>query len=262
MSKPFQILDAAAWVGQYPFRGIAGSSLEDFRNKMQALDIGRAVVSPFEAIFWENNLDAYCHWERQLSGYNEFELWPVVNPAMPGQVQEFQNLWDRGTTRPAGLRLTPNYHGYRLDDPCVAELMEVARKRDLVVQLFTRIADERWHWMLRTPGVSEDDVLYFTSAFAGMRLLISGLNNLQFLISRLKQQPRLHVDLSRHRGPIFGVEKLLGRVPPAQVVFGSLWPIQIVEATLWQILEARIDDSMRAAVLGGNLTRLLKTDHS
>ncbi len=254
MNHSFQIVDVAAWVGHYPFRGIVNSSLEHMRRQMRSIGIAKAIVSPFEAVFWENNLDAYEQWLLRLGGRQDLELWPVVNPAMPGQLEEFSRLCE--AHRPRGLRLTPNYHGYRLDDPRVAALMELARGREMVVQVFPRIADERWHWMLKMPPVETDDLLYFTSAFARQPIILSALNSIREFLPRLRQQPRLCVDISRLRGPIFAVERLLEQVPSKQVLFGSLWPIQITEATLWQVLEARIDEKVKSAVLRDNFLEL------
>lgn len=254
MKDSFQIVDVSAWVGQYPFRGIANTTIEHLRRKMRKLNMVRAVVSPFEAVFWENNLDAFTHWAEQLRDCRELELWPVINPSMPGQLSEFRRLWEKHRFR--GFRLTPNYHGYAVESACVAEVMDFARQRDLAAQLVIRIADERWHWMLKTPGVENDALSYFTGVFAGNRMIISGHNSIRTLTSRLKQQPRLFVDISRVRAPIFAVENLLRDIPPGQVLFGSLWPIQIIEATLWQVLEARMDNQAKDAVLRANFENI------
>jgi predicted TIM-barrel fold metal-dependent hydrolase len=255
MNRPIQIIDVAAWVGHYPFRGILNSSLEHLRQQMRAIGIAKSIVSPFEAIFWENNLDAHAQWLLRLGARQDLELWPVVNPAMPGQLEEFKRLCE--VNRPRGLRLTPNYHGYRLDDPCVARLMGLAGQFGIVVQVFARIADERWHWMLKVPPVASEDLLYFTSVFAGQRIILSAVNSIREFIPRLKQQPSLYVDISRLRFPIFALEQLLTDAPPEQVVFGSLWPIQITEATLWQVEEARVDEKVKTAVLRDNFLNLV-----
>jgi predicted TIM-barrel fold metal-dependent hydrolase len=255
MNHSFQIIDVAAWVGHYPFRGILSSSLEHMRRQMRGIGIAKAIVSPFEAVFWENNLDAYEQWLLRLGGRQDLELWPVVNPAMPGQLDEFKRMCE--SHRPRGVRLTPNYHGYRLEDTCVAALMQFAAAKEMVVQVFSRIADERWHWMLKTPPVATDEILYFTSAFAGQPMILSALNSIREIIPRMKQQPRLCVDISRLRGPIFAAEQLMAEAPPKQVLFGSLWPIQIAEATLWQVLEARMDDKIKSAVLRDNFLELV-----
>ena len=131
------VIDVAAWVGQYPFRGIAGSDVEALKRKMGELRIERAIIAPFEGIFWENTLDAYEQCAAKLEQEKSLELWPVVRL---GATFGLEQLLDR--YRPRGIRLLPNYHGYRLSDPGAADLMQLARERGMIVQVFQRVADE------------------------------------------------------------------------------------------------------------------------
>lgn len=255
MSQPQTTIDVAGWVGQYPFRGIHNSSLAHLTAKLESLQIERAIVSPFEALFWENNLDAWQLWAARLADKPRLELWPVVNPAQPGQLSAFESMLD--AYRPRGLRLLPNYHGYQLADPAVETLMRLADQRGMIVQVFQRIADERWHWMLPMPAVQEEELVAFVQQYPHQRILISGMNHPQVLAEVMAKQPQLYADISRLRGPLFAVERLVEQVPAQRLTFGSLWPIQVIEATLWQLWDARIPEASRQAMLYGNAQRLL-----
>jgi predicted TIM-barrel fold metal-dependent hydrolase len=245
------VIDVGAWIGAYPFRGIPNSSLDHLRQKMTALGIERAIVSPYEAIFWENNLDAYAHFAEQLAGDAAIEVWPVVRP---GATAGLESLLDR--FRPRGLRLLPNYHSYRLSDASARDILELAKSRGMVTQVFQRIADERWHHLLKVPAVDQTDLEYVTGVHTDQRILLSGLNVLVPFASRLRQNPGLYVDVSRIRGPQFAIESLVQSLPVEKLLFGSLWPVQIIEATLWQITSARIDDASRRRLLFENAKSL------
>jgi predicted TIM-barrel fold metal-dependent hydrolase len=247
------VIDVSAWIGSYPFRGIPNSSLENLRAKMKELKIERAIVSPYEAVFWENNLDAYERFAEQLSGDATIELWPVVRP---GATIGLEKLLER--FRPRGLRLLPNYHGYRLSDPSAQEILDLAKSRGMIVQVFQRIADERWHYLLKVPPVDQADLEYLTSVHTDQRILLSGLNSLAPFASRLRQNVNLYADLSRVRGPQFAIESMVKSLPVEKLLFGSLWPVQIIEATLWQITSAKIDDELKTALLRDNARALLK----
>jgi predicted TIM-barrel fold metal-dependent hydrolase len=246
------VIDVSAWIGSYPFRGIPRSSLEDLRRKMSEPSIERAIVSPYEAIFWENNLDAYEQFASRLSNDASIEVWPVARPAA---MHGLEKLLDR--FQPRGIRLLPNYHGYRLSDPFLKPVFDLAKERRMIVQIFARIADERWHYLLQVPPVDQNDLDYVTSVHTDQPIILSGLNSLAPFASRLRQNPNLFVDLSRIRGPQFAIEQIVNSLPVEKLLFGSLWPVQIIEATLWQITSAKIEDSIKQRLLAENARSLL-----
>lgn len=248
------VIDVSAWIGAYPFRGIPNSSLEDLRAKMNELQIERTIVSPYEAIFWENNVDAYERFATQLANDDKIEVWPVVRP---GATVGLEKLLDR--FHPRGIRLLPNYHNYRLSESSAREILDLAKSRKLIVQVFQRIADERWHYLLKVPPVDQNDLEYLTSVHTDQRILLSGLNSIAPFASRLQQSPNLYADLSRIRGPQFAIEAMVKSLPVEKLVFGSLWPVQIIEATLWQISNAKIDEALQKKLLRDTAFALLNT---
>lgn len=252
MTPTCPVVDVALWLGQYPFRGIPDSSVESLEARLAALNVERGVVAPLEGIFWENNLDAYDRLADEISGGATLDVWPVLRP---GALHGVGKLLDR--YHPRGLRLCPNYHNYRLSDPAAAEIFDLARERGMIVQVFQRIADERWHYLLKVPGVDPTDLEYVTGVYPDQPTILSGLSSIPAFASRLRQLPNLYADLSRVRGPQFAVEQLCQSCPADKLLFGSLWPIQIIEATLWQVTTARIDDDARGAILHGNARKLL-----
>ena len=167
-----------------------------------------------------------------------------------------EQLLDR--FRPRGLRLLPNYHSYRLSDSAAREILDLAKSHRVIVQIFQRIADERWHHLLKVPPVDQTDLEYVTSVHADQRILLSGLNSVAPFASRLRQNENLYADLSRIRGPQFAIESMVKTLPVEKLVFGSLWPVQIIEATLWQITSAQIEDSIKDQLLRGSALALLK----
>jgi predicted TIM-barrel fold metal-dependent hydrolase len=245
------VIDVSAWVGQYPFRGVP-SSMAELKRRAASCGIARFVVAPYEAVFWENTLDAYAEWAEKLADEPLVEVWPVVRP---GAMHGLDKLLERH--RPRGLRLVSNYHGFRLYESTVDPIMRLARERGMVVQVFQRLADERWQWIAHVPEVPLHDLEYVTSVYDRQPIIVSAMNRPQSLADRLTHQPQVYVDISRVRGPAFAIESLVSSVPVNRLLFGSLWPVQIIEATLWQVTTARIDAAQRDAILHDNARSLL-----
>ena len=135
--------------------------------------------------------------------------------------------------------------------------MRLARERGMIVQIFTRLADERWHWMLKVPELPLHDIEYAIAIYDQQPLIVSGLNQPQSLAGRMRQHPMLYADISRHRGPTSGIERLVKSAPVDRLLFGSLWPVQVIEATLCQVTAAHIDPAARDAILRDNAASLL-----
>jgi predicted TIM-barrel fold metal-dependent hydrolase len=259
--EPAPICDVAAWLGPYPFRHLRECSLDDLVARCDRLGIGRVVASGYDNLFAQNGLETWRIWREAIAAHpaeTRIDYWPVVNPAAPGELRRFSEY--AAVHRPRGIRLLPNYHGYRLWEPAVADVMAVARQMDLVVQVFVRIADERWHWMLHTSAVDvNQDIAYLTSQFQEQPLVISGASagEIGFLGRRMRQQRMLYADLSRVRGPIFALDRIDQAAPVDRLLFGSLWPVQIIEASLWEITTSTLDAGIQRAILGGNYAALM-----
>lgn len=251
-----QSIDVAAWVGAYPFRHLKYCSAADLQRQMEQSAIGRVVVSHFNCLFIEDSPAAYLRAVAEIGEVSGLELWPVVNPSRPSQLNAFDRCLDAEPAR--GVRLLPNYHGYSLADRCVAELVKWAESRDMIIQVFQQIADVRWQWMLTVPPVPLPELLDFCTSHTEAKILLSGVDRLPALAPVFPGNPRLYADTSRLRGPQFAVENVVQSIPLDRLVFGSLWPLQITEATLWQIRSAAISPAERRQVLYGNATELLE----
>lgn len=250
------IVDVSAWVGAYPFRGIPHSSLADLRAHAATLNIERFIVSSFDNLFNENNLDAYDRWRQTLDDMPFIEHWPVVNPSMPGQLRRLEQLVDRH--QPRGLRMLPTYHGYSLRDDCVEQLMAFAAQRRMVVQIFSMIADPRWHFMLKVPSLDPQQLDYLISRHCDARLIISGMQPVERFAERARQCPNLYLDISRVRGPVFPVDTLIEKFPPQKLLFGSLWPIQMIEGSLWHVTWSDLPAKTQGMILHDNFNALMQ----
>lgn len=254
-------IDVNAWTGQFPFRSLAGTTVEETEERLSRLGFGGMIAAPMEAIFQEDSYAAEenlsCELEARQGLLPCVWQFKVVNPVCAWWEREWWRAVEELCV--SGLRLCPTFHGYRLDDPVVARVMGAAAEANLPVQVLCKMQDWRLQWLLRTADVEVDQVEPFARRFGGQAVILSGLHvgDMLKIAGTVNACPRLVLDTSRLKGPWRTFDKLLASVDSGRLAFGSLWPINLPECPLAQIEAAAMPTEIREAILGGNAAMLL-----
>src|SRR3989442_1538286 len=148
-----------------------------------------------------------------------------INPKSPDWEEDLRRCSEEH--RMPGIRLHPNYHGYKLDDPNFARLLKLAADHRLIVQLAVLMEDERMmHPLLRNDPVDLAPLAKIVKQTPGLHLvLLNALGKLsgQSLIDLIRAG-NVYVELSMLEG-VGGVANLLAEVPVDRVLFGSHAPL-------------------------------------
>ena len=180
-----------------------------------------------------------------------------VNPTLPDWEDDLRRCTEEHQMR--GIRLHPNYHGYKLDDPVFSRLLQLAAARGLLVQLAVQMEDERTqHPLLRVPAVDPTPLAALVKATPKLRLQLLNSH------TRLRAEPLLrliaagevHVEISSLEG-VGGVANLLAQVPLNRVHFGSHAPFYYFESALLKLKESPLTEAQLTAIREGNAGRLL-----
>ena len=217
---------------------------------------------------WVGSLDGLFH--RDVGGVNQrlteicadqhgIELLPfgTVNPNLPDWQDDLRRCVD--DHQMPGIRLHPNYHGYRLDDPLAAELFDLAAQRRMIVQVVIRMDDIRvQHPLMQIPDVDARPLADLVATRPGLHVLV--LNALATVrgnvLRRLAAERRIGFEIAMREG-VGGVASLLGEVPWEQVFFGSHTPLYPVESARLKLHESGLGSPERPAIEFGNAQRLL-----
>lgn len=253
------IVDCNAYLGRWPFRRTPCDELPRLIEAFRKHGVGQA---------WVGSLDGLFH--RDLGGVNHrlaetcqqehgVELLPFgsVNPMLPDWQEDLRRCAEE--YRMPGIRLHPNYHGYRLDEPVFAQLLDLAVQRSLIVQIVVRMDDVRvQHPLMQVPDVDTRPLADLVKARPSLRVVV--LNAFATVrgaeLKRLAAADRVWFDIATQEG-VGGVEALTREVPPSRILFGSHVPLFALESAVLKMREADLDDACRQAIEHENAVRLL-----
>ena len=275
------MIDANAFLGEWPFRRLPYAQPEDGLRKMDALGIVKAVVSRLENDFYKDllvgNEELYAivqqYPDRFIPAY-------TINPGFRGWECDLEICINDFGMR--NLRLHPNYHQYsRLKGNSAAHsrgawlshvpavrtfsasqaqaLLGKAEELDLVVRISIGVEDRRFaHWLMKAPSVTMIDAAEAVNGFPGVRFVVCGatFSEVRSLWSTAYHQDNLYFENSRVQGPIGDVDDLCALMGADHLLFGSNLPINYAESAKFSIEYAEVPDDAKLALFRGNAQRL------
>lgn len=253
-------VDVNVSLSRYPFRRLRGDETPELVAHLRARGVRRAWAGSFDALLHKDLAGANLRLAEECRRHGAGLLVPfgAVDPSAPDWEEDLRRCHE--DLRMPGLRLHPNYHGYRLDDPRFERLLRAAAERGLVVQIAIQVEDDRTqHPLVRVPRVDEGPLPGVLARVDGLKLVL--LNAL----SRALQGPSLRAlaeaggvsfDLSTVR-KVGGVEELVEALGSDCLLFGSHAPFFTFEAMPMVLREAGLGADVERAIRAENARRLL-----
>ncbi len=253
------IVDVNANLSRWPFRRTPCDERPRLVERLAAHSVEQAWVGSLDGLFHRDlegvnrRLADACRDERRI------RLTPFgsVNPRLPDWPEDVRRCAE--DHRMPGIRLHPNYHGYRLDEPVFGELLDLAVRHRLIVQLVVRMDDVRvQHPLMQVPDVDVKPLAAQLRARPTLRLML--LNSHASVripdLQPLAALPGCGVDIAMKEG-VEGVAELIRTVPYGQVFFGSHLPLFALESAILKLQESALADDVRRAIECDNALRWL-----
>lgn len=257
------IVDVSVSLSRWPLRRLPCDEIARLVEKLRACGVTEAWAGSLDGVFHKDVGGVNARLVRQCGKCSPGLLRPFgsVNPMLPDWREDLRRCQE--DYHMPGIRLHPSYHGYRLDDPAFAELLTLAGRRGLIVQLVVRMEDPRTqHPLMRVPDVDTGPLPALLAARRGLRLVLLGA--LQTVrgeaITRLIRAGEVCFEISMLEG-VGGIASLLGRVPVDRILFGSHLPLFILESAIFKLQESELLPARANAITHQNAQRLLKTAH-
>ncbi len=255
-----KIIDVNANLSRWPFRRVACDRREKLVAKLKEHGVEEA---------WVGSLDGLLH--RDVGGVNArlaeackdekgVRLVPfgTVNPTFPDWREDLRRCHE--DYRMPGVRLQPNYQGYGLDLPALAELLALAAKRRLIVQIAMRMEDTRTqHPLMQVPDVNAKPLAELLTARPGPRVvLLNWPRSVRgALLAKLTAVENVYFDIAMNEG-VGGVGKLLAVIPSERLLFGSHLPLFNLESSILKLQESVLTPAQLKAITHANAQRLMK----
>ena len=253
------MIDTNVYVSRWPFRRLDGDEPARLVAKLREGRVEQAWAGSFEGILARDIAGVNNRLAETCGGFGEGVLIPfgTVNPKLPDWQEDVRRCHEEH--RMPGIRLHPNYHGYKLDDPIFAELLKLATERRLIVQLALSMEDPRTQSPLaRVPAVELAPLMGVVKSTPGLRL---ELLNCTSQIGREEYAAALasgdvSMDISMVEG-VGGLARLVRQVPLSRVLFGSYYPFFYFESAVLKVQESGLEEASQKAICTENGRRLV-----
>jgi predicted TIM-barrel fold metal-dependent hydrolase len=255
------VIDANAYLGHWPFRKLSCNSVTGLIALMDRNGIERAVVSPLESVFYEYSYMSQVNSDlAQEVGKFPYRFLPfyTVNPGFPGWEDDLKFCVTDLMAK--GIRLYPNYHGYKANSSETKRLFTMCAQLNLPVYISLRFEDERVHHPLaKVPPVSVQDVGEALIGFPGLKVILGGIR-----LTEIEDLQRNHPDMTNYvvemsyiQTPFRCFERLVDLMGEDRVLFGTGMPYWYPESALLKIKSSKVSNRVKEKVLGENFLCLI-----
>ena len=253
------LIDTNVSLSRWPCRRLPLDDTPALVAKLRSQGVKQAWAGSFDGLLHKDIASVNARLAEDFRKHGRGLLVPFgsVNPVLPAWEEDLRRCQEEH--KMPGIRLHPNYQGYKLDDPVFARLLDEARARGLIVQLVVTMEDERTqHPLMRAPHVDVAPLVALLASRPDSRIVLlnwsRGVSGAP--LAKLSAAPQVHFDIATLEG-VGGVANLLKQVPADRVVFGSYAPFFYFESALLKLKESALSESQLTSIRADNARRLL-----
>lgn len=255
------LIDVNVSLSRWPTRRMPLDETDELVAKLAERHVMEAWAGSLDGILHKDLAAVNVRLSQECRQPRAMRLVPfgTVNPKLPDWEEDMRRCVE--DLRMPGIRIYPNYHGYTLDDPAFARLLELSVAWQTIVSLPLVMEDERMmHPLLRVPPVDIAPLAETLQRVPEARIVLLNAPAIRGLrgdkLQRLLSAANVSVDIAMLDG-LGGVAKLLEEFPVERVLFGSHAPLFYVESSLLKLHESTLETAQWNAMAHGNARRLL-----
>jgi len=256
------IIDANAYLGNWPFRRLRHNTAQGLLALMERHKIDKAVVSSINAIFYKN-----CHAGNEELAMETREYqdrlipFATLNPMYAGWEDDLEQCAEE--FRMKGLRLFPHYHNYKLTDDESLRLIDGATKRHMPVSIPIRVVDRRQrHWLDNVRDLAHSEIEEIIKARPETTFILTngaGWQNSQLAKNEELKSRKFFIEISRLTSVLQeSIPKLLDALGPGKLVFGTGMPFKYPMPALLKMDMLNAEDDVKEHIYWRNIADVLQ----
>jgi predicted TIM-barrel fold metal-dependent hydrolase len=256
-----RFVDTNVSIGRWPFRRLPCDETPKLVEKLRSYGVTSAWTGTLDGLLHKDirSANARLAAECRRDGRGVLVPFGSINPMLPDWEEDLRLCVEEH--RMPGIRLHPNYHGYKLDDAVFADMMSRAADHGLIVQIALHMEDERMmHRLVRVEPVDAAPLIELVPLWKGARVML--LNALNLLdtdqLARQCQLSGIYVEIATLEG-VGGLDRLLETVPPTQILFGSHAPLFYFASAALKLRESALGAEPLAAIRYKNAGTLYRS---
>lgn len=250
------MIDVNVNLSRWPFRRVPCDEPTRLVDALQRGGITQAWTATLDGLFHRDVGGANARLVDECRRYGAGLLAPFgcVNPMLPDWREDLRRC--RREHKMPGIRLHPNYHGYRLDDAALADLLKEAAREGLIVQIALRMDDVRvQHPLGRVADVDPAPLAKVLAEGAHPPVIVLNAKRLGDT-ERLRKLEGVYFDCAMWEG-LGGIAALIAATSAQRVLFGSHLPLFPLDSSLLKLRESELPAAQVEAVRRENARRLL-----
>ena len=249
------MIDTNVNLSRWPFRRLAGDTPEALTKKLREHGVTSAWAGSFDGLLHRDVAAVNSRLAEECLAHKLFVPFGTVNPKLPDWQEDLRRCQE--VHRMKGIRLHPNYHGYTLKDAVFGDLLGLASKRKMVVQIALSMEDTRTqHPLLRVPVVDTAPLVEALQSFPKLPVLLLNARLEGEPLRKLTRANQIYFEFAMMER-LGGLEILLRDVPLERMLFGSHSPLFYFESALFKVKEAGLKEDQKRAILETNARRFL-----
>ena len=253
------ITDTNVFLSRWPCRRLPDDETAKLVAKLKSQGVTQAWAGSFDALLHNDVRAVNARLADECRTHAPDMLLPfgAVNPTLSDWQEDVRRCAREHGFR--GIRLHPNYHGYDLSDKRFVELLDLAGKYKLIVQITLKMEDERTqHRLLQVPQVDTAPLAGLLAEREGLKVVLT--NSMRTLrgasLEKLAALGNVTFEISMLEG-VGGIGKLITQVPYQRILFGSYAPFFYLESAVLKLRESELGDFVRKAITHENAAALL-----